>query len=171
MTYRQKKMNDDEKPNSAKGRKSFDAKIGDSLIPFFNRNVSEYPTEAGSVKFDLVPVTQQKDIMLNTARLHAQQEYDRIMEMVRVLEKQAAQVKRRLDITDAVHAAKYSFAIYPGNLYWLLYDTKLQGSRLSLLGPDDWATAPPVEYQYVCRVKWLGDYTWIEVDEKGNYVN
>jgi hypothetical protein len=64
---------DEEKSNLAKGRDSFDATVGDSLIQFFNRNVTSYPTEAGGPKFDLVPVTKQKDIMVNVARLHAQQ--------------------------------------------------------------------------------------------------
>ena len=97
----------EKKSNLAKGRHSYDAKIGDSIVPFFNRNVSEYPTEAGGPKFDLIPVTKQKDIMINHARLYAQQEYDRIMELVTVLQKQAEGIKRRLDVTDAVHAAVY----------------------------------------------------------------
>ena len=77
------------KPNSAKGVNSYDSTTTGTLIPFFNRNVSEYPTEAGGIKFDLVPVTKQKDLMINHARMYAQQEYDRIMQLVEVLEKQA----------------------------------------------------------------------------------
>jgi hypothetical protein len=64
----------DKKSNLAKGRHSFDADLGGTLVPFFNRNVSEYPTEAGGVKFELVPVTKQKDLMINHARMYAQQE-------------------------------------------------------------------------------------------------
>ena len=70
----------DKKSNLAKGRHSFDADLGGTLVPFFNRNVSEYPTEAGGVKFELVPVTKQKDLMINHATMYAQQEYDRIVE-------------------------------------------------------------------------------------------
>jgi hypothetical protein len=36
---------------------------------------------------------------------------------------------------------------------------------LTQTGPTDWNTAPPAGYQYICRVKWLGDYTWMEVTE------
>ena len=85
---------------------------GNSLVSFINRNVTPYPTEVGAPAFDLVPVTQQKDIMLNVARLHAQQEYDRIMQLVSVLQQQAAGIKRRLDVTDWVHSARYDFQIY-----------------------------------------------------------
>jgi hypothetical protein len=158
------------KSNIAKGRESYDAQIGDQIIPFFNKNVTPYPTEAGGPKFDLIPVAKQKDIMINVARLHAQQEYDRIMELVTVLEKQAKQIKRRLDITDWVHEAEYQFQIAHGHCYWLAFDNKINKNRLCMIGPDEWNTGKPEQYNYICRVKWLGDYSWLEVDEQGNPV-
>lgn len=160
-----------DKPNSAKGRTSYDAVLGTGLVNFFNKNVTPYPTDIGAPKFDLVPVEKQKDIMLNVARLHAQQEYQRIMDLVAVLQKQADQIKRRLEVTDAVHAAKYQFQIAHGNTYWLLYDSQDSCTRLSLLGPDDWSSGPPVQYEYITRVKWMGDYSWIEVDAQNQPVN
>lgn len=161
-------MEDDKfKNNSAKGQESFDISVGNTLVNFFNRNVTEYPTEVGAPKFDLVPVTKQKDIMINVARLHASQEYDRIMELVAVLQKQAQQIKRRLELTDLVHGAKYGFQLYHNQCYWLVYDLKQNCSILTPLGPNDWHAAKPAEYNYLTRVKWLGDYTWIEVDENG----
>jgi hypothetical protein len=152
--------------NVAKGRNSYDSTSTDLTIAFFNKNVTPYATEAGGPKFDLVPVTKQKDIMLNVARLHAQQEYDRIMELVTVLQNQAEQIKRRLDVTDMVHAAEYQFQIAHGNTYWLLYDHRKNITRLSINGPDDWSSSAPEEYEYITQVKWLGDHTWIEVNEK-----
>ena len=44
-----------------------------------------YPMELGAPSFAPVPVEQEKDIILNVGRLHAKQEYDRIMEQVEVL--------------------------------------------------------------------------------------
>ena len=81
-----------DKSNSANGVSSYDSTGTGSLIHFFNRNVTPYATESSGPKFDLVPVEKHKDIMLNVARLHAKQEYDRIMELVSVLQKQAEQV-------------------------------------------------------------------------------
>ena len=159
---------EDKKSNSAKGQHSFDSNIGNSIVSFFNRNVSTYPTEVSAPKFDLVPVTKQKDIMINVARLHASQEYDRIMELVNVLQKQAQDIKRRLELTDMVHQAKYSFQLYHNQCYWLVFDNKHNCTRLSPMGPKDWCTGSPKEYVYITRVKWLGDYTWLEVDENGN---
>jgi hypothetical protein len=161
-------MEDNKKSNSAKGRESFDITVGNSLVSFFNRNVTPYATEAGGPKFDLVPVTKQKDIMLNVARLHANQEYDRIMELVTVLQNQAAQIRRRLELTDMVHSAKYNFQLYHNQCYWLAFDHRKNYTILCPLGPNDWSTGAPKEWEYITRVKWLGDYTWLEVNPDGS---
>lgn len=158
----------EKKSNQAKGLKSFDSTAGNSLIPFFNRNSSEYPTEIGSPSFDLVPVREQKDIMLNVSRLYAKQEHDRIMELVAVLQKQAEHLTRRLELTDKIYQAEYKFKIFNGQCYWLAFDNSRNKMILVHLGPDDWASGTPEEYTYLARVKWLGDHTWIEVDSEGN---
>ena len=163
-------MTDKKKPNSADGRDSYDSTSSGELIQFFNKNVTPYPTEVGGPKFDLIPITKQKDIMVNVSRMFANQEYKRIMELVAVLQRQADEVRKRVDITDLVHAAKYTFQIYHGQCYWLAHDRKRGGTILVQTGPDEWTTTMPEYYEYICRVKWLGDYTWIEVDNEGNDV-
>ena len=154
-----------DKSNNADGRDSFDMQSGNVLVEFINRNVTPYPTESSGPKFDLVPITKQKDIMVNVARMHAQQEYDRIMELVAVLERQAADIKRRIDLPDMVHAAKYDMQLYHGQVYWLVQDHRKNCTRLISHGPNDWATGPAPEWEYICAVKWLGDHTWVEVDQ------
>ena len=151
--------------NSANGVHSYDSTSTGNLIHFFNRNVSEYPTEAGGPKFDLIPVTKQKDIMINHARMYAQQEYDRIMELVNVLQKQALDIKRRLDVTDAVHAAEYQFQIVMGNTYWLVWEKRKEKTFLVHTGPNDWSTGVPESYEYITQVKYMGDHTWMEIKE------
>jgi hypothetical protein len=151
--------------NSANGVHSYDSASTGNLIHFFNRNVSEYPTEAGGPKFDLIPVTKQKDIMINHARMYAQQEYDRIMELVNVLQKQALDIKRRLDVTDAVHAAEYQFQIVMGNMYWLVWEKRKEKTLLVHTGPNDWSTGVPESYEYITQVKYMGDHTWMEIKE------
>jgi hypothetical protein len=154
----------EKKSNIAKGRDIYDSTSTGSMIPFFNRNVTPYATEAGGPKFDLIPVTKQKDIMINHARMYAQQEYDRIMELVAVLEKQAQQIKRRLAVTDAVHAAEYQFQVVMGNCYWVVWDRRKEKTLLVLTGPNDWATGVPVDYEYQIQVKYMGDHTWLEIE-------
>jgi len=156
-------MDDSDHTNSAKGRTSFDVATGNTLVHFFNRNVTPYATESGGPKFDLIPVEKQKDIMINHARMYAQQEYDRIMELVSVLEKQAQAIKRRLDVTDAVYAAEYQFQIVMGNCYWLVWHQRHEKNLLVINGPKDWSTGIPEDYQYIMQVKYMGDHTWLEV--------
>jgi len=160
----------DKKSNLAKGRDSYDSTSTGTIIPFFNRNVTPYATEAGSVKFELIPVEKQKDLMINHARMYAQQEYDRIMELVAVLEKQAQQIKRRLEITDNVHAAEYQFSPVMGNAYWLVWDKRKEKTLLIHTGPTDWSSSAPEDYEYQAQVKYMGDHTWLEVDDEGNSV-
>jgi len=158
------------KSNLADGRDSYDSTSTGELIQFFNKNVTPYPTEVGGPAFDLIPVEKQKDIMVNVARMHGHQEYRRIMELVEVLQRQADDVKKRLDITDLVHAAKYGFQIYHGQCYWLAHDLRHGGTLLTQTGPEDWTTGQPGDWEYICRVKWLGDYTWVEVDTNGRHI-
>lgn len=153
--------------NTLKGRNSFDANISNSVVAFVNKNASPYPTEVGGPSFELVPVTKQKDIMLNVARLYAKQEYDRIVELVAVLQKQADSIKRRLEITDKVYSAAYEFQVYHDQCYWLVWDTSKNILRLVRTGPNEWSTGPPINYNYEARVRWLGDHSWIEVNEEG----
>ena len=152
--------------NSAKGRTSYDSTSTGSMIPFFNRNVTPYATESSGPKFDLIPVTKQKDIMINHARIYAQQEYDRIMELVSVLEKQTQDIKRRLEVTDMVHAAEYQFQIVMGHNYWLVWNKRKQHTLLTHHGPDEWNTGKPEDYEYITQVKYMGDHTWMELDER-----
>jgi len=151
-------------PNIAKGRNSYDSTSTGAMIPFFNRNVTPYATESSGPKFDLVPVTQQKDLMINHARMYAQQEYDRIMELVNVLQKQAEQIKRRLEITDAVHAAEFQFKLVMGRCYWLVWDKRLEKTLLIHNGPDNWSSSAPEDYVYQAQVKYMGDHTWLEIE-------
>lgn len=126
------------------------------------RHAIAYPMEVGAPKFDLVPVEKEKDQMINIARLSAQQEYDRIMEVVAVLQKQADGIKRRLDITDMVYDAKYSFKIIPGKTYYLIFHKRKSIMILSPMSPTDWSSGVPVDYEYKAKVVCLGDYSWME---------
>jgi hypothetical protein len=98
--------------------------------------------------------------------MYAQQEYDRIMELVNVLQKQANDIKRRLDVTDAVHAAEYQFSPVMGNCYWLVWDKRKEKTLLVLTGPTEWSTGAPEDYEYITNVKYMGDHTWLEINTK-----
>lgn len=152
-----------EKSNAAKGRHSFDITVDDTLIEHFNRQSSPYPLEAGGQHWEVPAVTQAKDVMLVSAQLHARQEYDRIMELVTVLQDQAARIKRRLEVTEWVHSAEYAFKPAHGRTYWLVWDADKKIYRLSMHGPGERSTGDPQHWDYLTKVQWLGDHTWTEV--------
>jgi len=153
-----------EESNIAKGRDSFDISTGNTLVAFFNRNITPYATSTLGPAFDLVPVEKQKDLMINHARMYAQQEYDRIMELVAVLQKQAEDIRRRLEVTDRVHAAEYQFQVVMGNSYWLVWHRRRERTLLVMTGPTEWNTGVPEDYEYLTQVKYIGDHTWLEID-------
>ena len=140
--------------------------VGGNLVEYINRAASQYPTELGSQSFELVNIEQEKDRMINIARLHAKQEYDRIMQLVEILQQQAADIKKRLDTTDQIYSAVYSFVPQPGNSYWLLWDSGADVYRLSMTSPEQWSAGIPDNYVYIDEVKMLGDHTWIAVREE-----
>jgi hypothetical protein len=152
--------------NMLKGQTSYDSTATGAVIPFLNRNVTPYATESSGPKFDMIPVTEQKDLMINHARMYAQQEYDRIIQLVHVLEAQAQQIKRRLEITDAVHAAEFQFKLVMGRCYWLVWDKRKEKMLLVLTGPTGWSSTAPEDYEYAAQVKYMGDHTWMEVTEE-----
>jgi hypothetical protein len=77
--------------------------------------------------------------------------------------RQADDIRRRLDITDAVHGAVYQFSPVMGNTYWLVWDRRKQHTLLTPHGPDDWSSSAPRDYEYQAQVRYMGDHTWLEV--------
>ena len=154
--------------NSAKGRESFDITVGETLINFFNRNASEYPTEVGSVKFDTVTVTRERDQYLNQAYQHANKELDRLREHAEVLQQQYQALQRRVMLTELVHQAHYMFVPIVGRIYHLYHEKNKFNDRmvLMLMAPDQWSSNIPEGLVYQGSLRKLGDNTWENVNEK-----
>lgn len=151
--------------NIAKGRYSKDATIGELEVAFINHNASEYPVTVGAVNFAPVAVEKEKDISLNVAREHAKQEYDRIMEMVHILQEQAKQLMDRVDATELVHSAEFSFITNHTRHYHIYFSTMHNKNILGMIGPNDWYAGQPTHYNYIATVRKKGDSTWEYVDE------
>lgn len=151
--------------NVMKGVNSKDAIIGDQLVPFINRSSSEYPVEVGAAFFAPVKVEDQKDISLNIAKEHAKQEYDRIMQMVEILQEQAKQLVSRLDATDLVHETNFSFHPVHGKEYHIYLNEYNQSNQMSLIGPNNWNTGIPEHLKFIASVIKKGDSTWEYIDE------
>jgi hypothetical protein len=87
------------------------------------------------------------------------------MESVRVLQKQAEELKERLGLSELVHRATYTFEPFAGKIYWLVEDTNANITRLVMLGPKNWSCGHPDHYKYIAQLKCLGDNTWEPVHD------
>lgn len=127
----------------------------------------EYPMEVGAPVFAPIKVTEEKDKAVNVARQNAKLEYDRIMEQAEVLMKQARALQARLDATELVHSAKFSFNPIHGKIYHLYFDARNGVNVLIQNGPQEWSCGIPADWTYSMAVKKLGDSTWaVSEDEE-----
>ena len=155
-------MNDS---NVLKGRNSKDANIGGELVAFINHSSSEYPVEVGAAFFAPVNVQEQKDLDLNVAKEHAKEEYNRIMEMVAILQEQAKKLASRLDATELVHTAEYGIRTIHNRTYHIYFNSCKNKNTLTPIGPTEWCAGPVEHLTYVASVKKKGDSTWEYIDE------
>ena len=132
----------------------------------------EYPMEVGSPAFAPIKIVEEKDKAINVARQNAKQEYERIMEQAEILMKQARALQARLDATELVHRAKFSFNPIHGKIYHLYFDKRNSENILIQSGPSEWSCGIPENWTYSMAVKKLGDSTWALVeDEQLNKIN
>ena len=99
------------------------------------------------------------------AKEHAKQEYERIMQMVEILQEQAKQLVSRLDATDLVHGTSFAFNPVYGKEYHIYLNTIHEKNQMGLIGPKDWCGSIPEHLTFVASVIKKGDSTWEYVDE------
>ena len=127
------------------------------------RSSLPYPMELGAPAFAPVPVEKEKDIILNVGKLHAKQEYDRIMEQVEVLKRQADALMNRLEVSEIMHQCVYGLHPYHGQTYYVYWNSRKQHYWLSKIHPAKWCAGPGEENTFTMGVRMLGDSTWEEV--------
>jgi len=123
-----------------------------------------YPMEVGAPAFAPIDVKHEKDVIHNAGKLHAKEQYDRIMEQVAVLKKQADSLMNRMAVSDIMRKCMYGFKPVHGKTYFVYYDEFKEEYVLSLNNPK-WNNAWPDYIKYHMTVRLLGDSTWEEVIE------
>ncbi|MCX7245342.1 MAG: DUF2452 domain-containing protein [Burkholderiales bacterium] len=122
--------------------------------------------EVGSPAFAPIKIVEEKDKAINVARQNAKQEYERIMEQAEILMKQARALQARLDATELVHRAKFSFNPIHGKIYHLYFDKRNSENILIQSSPSEWSCGIPENWTYSMAVKKLGDSTWALVEDE-----
>jgi hypothetical protein len=141
----------------------------DALDPLRRSNLP-YPMELGSPAFFPVEIEKEKDIIHNAGKLHAKQEYDRIMEQVNVLKRQADELVNRMHVSELMHSCVYGIKVVHGKIYHVYRDDYKNHNTLSINSPGSW-TAFPGHYTYIMSVRLMGDSTWEEVIYDGLHNN
>ena len=122
-----------------------------------------YALDRGAPKFELIDVKSKKDQNYNLATQQAQKEFENLKQIADVINKQAQQIKERLEISELIYHAEYNFVPVAGGDYWLVKDTKKDILILCLLGPKDWSTDAPLSYNYIAEVKYLANGLWEKI--------
>jgi hypothetical protein len=124
-----------------------------------------YPMEVGSPAFAPIDVKKEKDVIHNAGKLHAKEQYDRIMEQVAVLKKQADSLMNRMAVSEVMHKCNITFKPVHGKIYFVYYDTIKEEHMLSMTNPNWKNNAWPSYIEHRMTVRLLGDSTWEEVIE------
>lgn len=129
----------------------------------FKKASSSYALDRGAPKFDLVEVKSKKDQNYNLAVQQAQKEFDNLKQIADVINKQAQQIKERLEVSKLVYQAEYNFSPVADSKYWLVKDTEKDILTICVLGPKDWSTDAPISYQYIAQIQFLANGLWEKI--------
>lgn len=89
---------------------------------------------------------------------------DQLKQQMNTLLQQAEELKNRMAISEMIYAADVPFHPIIHHIYYL-YQRKKDGTTLlSMISPEEWGASIP--YEYIARVRLLGDHTWEVQDGK-----
>ncbi len=131
-----------------------------------NPGSSEYAVEKGGVAF---APTQEGAIKSRAFKVMDEQigmQMDNILEQIKVLARQAEDLKDRRQLSEMIYQSKMSFEPLVGDVYYL-YETP-KGKILSILSPQEFGDRKMAEkgYSFYAKAKLLADCTW-GIIEKG----
>lgn len=133
-------------------------------IDTFRKNSLDYPTDRGSQFFELIVPQNKKDLINNQAFQYANDELNKLKEIVLVAQKQALEIKKRVEITLLINNSIFNFQPKVNEIYWLALNKETNKNLLLVLGPSDWAFGPPNYYDFLHKVKYLANGLWDVVE-------
>jgi hypothetical protein len=129
----------------------------------FKKATADYALDRGSLKFELAEVKNKRDKLYNIAIKQAQLEFENLKQIAEVIQKQAQQIKEKVELTTLIKKAHYNLELVPDTEYWLAVDKNKDTLILCSTGPKDWSAGPPEYYEYLYKVKHLANGLWEKV--------
>ena len=90
----------------------------------FKKSIVPYGLDRGAPKFDIIETKTKKDQHYNLAVQQAQKEFENLKQIADVINKQAQQIKERLEITELIYNAERTFTPVVGAKYWIIKNRK-----------------------------------------------
>lgn len=127
---------------------------------------SEYAVERGGVAFAPTKAGAIKSRAFKVMDEQIGMQMNNIMEQIKVLARQAEDLKDRRIISESIYSSKMNFEPLVGDSYYL-YSTP-KGRVLSILSPQEFGDKKMAEkaYIFIAKARLLADCTW-EIQEKG----
>lgn len=129
-------------------------------IDTFKKSSSNYALDRGSQFFELVIPQNKKDLIANQTIQNANEELNKLKEIVLVAQKQALEIKKRVEVTLLINEAVFNFEPKIYETYWLAYNKEINKNILTVLGPEDWSFGPPAYYEFLNQVRHLPNGLW-----------
>jgi len=99
-----------------------------------------------------------KGLAVSAMHEQSQVQLDKVYEQVKVLIKQAEEIKHRVDISERIYQAEIKFKPTIGHTYHL-YQKNDGAEVLSFISPKEWGDTMPFD-KHLATVKLLSDHTW-----------
>ncbi len=117
-----------------------------------------YAHNVGSAVIKPVDKGKIKGLAVSAMHEQSQMQLDKVYEQVKVLIKQAEEIKHRVDISERIYQAEIKFKPTIGHTYHL-YQKNDSSEVLSFISPKEWGDSMPFE-KHLATVKLLSDHTW-----------
>ncbi len=122
----------------------------------------EFPHHIGSAVVKPEDQGKLKSRALSAMREQTSKQLMQIQKQAELLAKQAAEIKKRMELSEKVYQAKLSFEPFVGHTYHLY--KKQDEFCLYLIGPDEWGKTKPEGIEFIGSLKLLSDHTWEPVN-------
>ena len=133
-----------------------------------NPHLLPYAHNVGSALIKPLDKGKIKGIAVQSMYEQTATQLDQIREQVNLLVKQAQSIHDRVQISEKIYLADYSFKPILGKIYHL-YQKKDTRYVLSMVAPEEWGTNPP--YTFLATVKMMADHTWEILNKTDDFLN
>jgi hypothetical protein len=130
-----------------------------------NPGVISFPHHLGSAVIKPIDKGKIKGRAMMAMRDQTKREMARLYEQMRILAKQANDIKKRVEVSEKIYHSRINFEPVINHIYYL-YEKENHDTVLSMIGPKEWGKTIPYK-KYLATVKLLSDHTW-EVLEKNS---